>query len=194
MNRIIHALRRFGRDDEGNLVLEAVLVMPFMLWAYAGLFVYWDAFRSINAVQKAAYTVSDMISREQQTITPAYLAGMDTIIERLIDLDQDVSMRVTSVLCNGQGEDKCDETVGQNEVHWSVSPGGAMTPLTTTALQAMESRIPEMSDGDHVVIVEVTVSYTPSFNVGVSDMDIEQFIVTRPRFVPRICMQGFACS
>lgn len=194
MKPIINALRRFGRDEEGNLILEAVLVMPFMLWAYAGLFVYWDAFRSINSVQKAAYTVSDMISREMVTISPAYLEGMDTMIERLIDQDQDVSLRVTSVMCNGQGADQCNDAGGSNEVHWSVSPGGSMPPLTTTALQAMDARIPDMSDGDYVVIVEVTVGYAPSFNVGVSDMDIQQFIVTRPRFVPRICMTGYACS
>lgn len=194
MRTFITALRRFGRDDEGNLVLEAVLVMPFMLWAYAGLFVYWDAFRSINTVQKAAYAVSDMISREMLTITPAYLAGMDTVMERLIDQDMDVSLRVTSVMCDGEDNEKCDGTLGRNVVHWSVSPGNTMTPLTTTALQALDDRIPDMSDGDYVVIVEVSVAYSPSFNVGVSDMDIEQFIVTRPRFVPRICMQGYACS
>ena len=32
--------------------------------AYLALFVYWDAFRSVNTTQKAAYTISDMISRE----------------------------------------------------------------------------------------------------------------------------------
>jgi len=180
------ALRRFGQEDSGSLVLEAVLIMPFMLWAYVGLFVYWDAFRSINTVQKAAYTVSDMISREMITITPAYLTGMDTVMERLIDQDQDVSMRITSVYY--------DETDLRNEVHWSMSPGAAMTALTTETLQAFDTQIPAMSDGDFVIIVEVTVPYTPSFNVGVSDMDIQQFIVTRPRFVPRICMQGYVCS
>ena len=68
-----------------------------------------------------------------------------------------------------------------------------MPALTTTELQLLDDQIPAMSDGDFVVIVEVSVGYAPAFNVGVSDMDIRQFIVTRPRFVPRICMQGFAC-
>jgi Flp pilus assembly protein TadG len=185
MKRLTQALRRFRRDDEGSVVLEAVLVMPFMLWAYVGLFVYWDAFRSINTVQKAAYTVSDMISREMLTITPAYLTGMDTLIERLIDQSQNANLRVTSVYF--------DEADQRNEVHWSMSPGGAMPPLTTAALQLLADQIPTMSDGDFVVIVEVVVGFTPSFNVGVSDMDIRQFIVTRPRFVPRICMQGYSC-
>lgn len=186
MKLLINALRRFGREDRGNLMVEAVLILPFMLWAYVGLFVYWDAFRSINTVQKATYTVSDMISREQRTITAAYLTGMDTIMERLVDRDQNVSMRVTSVYF--------DEADNRNEVHWSRSPHNAMTPLTTTTLQAYAERIPEMADGDYVVIVEVAVAYTPAFNVGISDLNLTQFIVTRPRFVPRICMEGVACS
>ena len=186
MKLLIHALRRFRRDEEGNLFVEAVIVLPFMLWAYVGLFVYWDAFRSVNSVQKAAYTVSDMISREMAPITPAYLTGMDAIIERLVDQDQDVAMRVTSVYF--------DQLDNRNEVHWSVSPGAAMPVLTTALLQAFRNQIPDMSDGDYVVIVEVSVGYTPSFNVGFSDLEMTQFIVTRPRFVPRVCMQGFACS
>jgi Flp pilus assembly protein TadG len=186
MKTLLHTLRRFGQEDRGNLMVEAVLVLPFMLWAYVGLFVYWDAFRSVNAVQKAAYTVSDMISREMITISPAYLTGMDSVMERLVDSDQDVAMRVTSVYY--------DEVDARNEVHWSVSPNSAMTPLTTTTLQDFAGQIPAMSDGDYVVIVEVSVGYTPSFNVGISDLELRQFIVTRPRFVPRICMEGFACS
>jgi len=182
-----HHLRRFGRDDtKGSVTLEAVLIMPLMLWAYMGLFVYWDAFRSINVVQKATYTVSDMISREMITLTPAYVTGMDTVVERLIDPDQNVSMRVTSV--------SFDEADDRNEVHWSISPGGAMPALTTATLQTFVGQIPEMADGDYVVIVESAVDYTPAFNVGITDLTMREFIVTRPRYMPRICMQGFPCS
>lgn len=185
MKHLLNALRSFRSEDRGSLILESVIIMPFMLWAYVGLFVYWDAFRSVNTVQKAAYTVSDMISREQRTITPAYLNGMDALMERLIDQSQNVSMRVTSVYY--------DAIDLRNEVHWSVSPGSTLPVLTTALLQNLDDQIPTMSDGDFVVIVEVSVGYTPSFNVGVSDLDIRQFIVTRPRFLPRICMQGFVC-
>jgi hypothetical protein len=183
---LIRALRRFCQDDRGNVVAEAVLALPFLLWAYVGLFVYWDAFRSINTVQKAAYSVSDMISREMLTITPAYLVGMSSIIERLVDQDQDVALRVSSVYF--------DQAQARNEVHWSISPHNAMQPLTTSTLQTFADQIPDMSDGDYVVIVEVAVEYTPAFDVGVANMSLEQFIVTRPRFVPRICVSSVPCS
>ena len=69
-----------------------------------------------------------------------------------------------------------------------------MVPQTTATVAAMTYKIPEMSDGDYVVIVEAEVDYVPAFNVGVGDMTIRQFIVTRPRFVPRICLTTVACT
>ena len=36
--------------------------------------------------------------------------------------------------------------------------------------------------------------FLPAFNVGIGDQTIKQFIVTRPRFVPRICLTGVPCS
>ncbi|MGL6211221.1 MAG: hypothetical protein ACRC14_15475, partial [Paracoccaceae bacterium] len=104
----------------------------------------------------------------------------------LIDDNQDVSMRVTSVYY--------DLAQTRNEVHWSLSPGSTMPPLTHASLQDYNDQIPNMSDGDYVIIVEVAVPYTPSFNVGVRDMNLQQFIVTRPRFVPKICMEGYPCT
>jgi Flp pilus assembly protein TadG len=76
-------LRRFARDEKGSLVVEAIIVMPMFVWAYAGLFVYWDAYRSINTVQKASYTISDLISRSQASVNDAYIAGMATTFNTL---------------------------------------------------------------------------------------------------------------
>lgn len=180
-------LARFGRSERGTVMAEAVLVLPFMLWAYLGLFVYWDAFRSVNRIQKAAYTVSDMISREMVTINDAYINGMDAVMERMIDGNQNVALRVTSVTWSS--------TDNKFSVHWSRSTDTtAMPVLTTTTLQNQKDKIPNMSDGDYVVIVETSVRYTPAFNVGISESDVKQFIVTRPRFVPKICMSGVTCS
>jgi len=178
-------LARFARDERGAVVAEAVIVLPLFLWAYIALFVYWDAFRSLNTVQKATYTVSDMISREQTGITSGYIDGMKKVMEYLIDEDQDVRMRVTSVTWS--------DTNGRFEVHWSRSPGSTMTPLTTATLQNYAYEIPNMAAGDYVVIVEVEVDYKPSFDVGLPDETFRQFIVTRPRFLPCIALDNISC-
>jgi Flp pilus assembly protein TadG len=215
MRSLSSRLRRFRGDEKGTVIAEAVIVLPLLIWSYLALFVYWDAYRSVNTSQKAAYTISDMISREMNAspLTPAYITGMRDVMKYLMDDGQDVSLRVSSVTWS--------ETNSRYEVDWSVSPDNAFTLLTTANISAVQDRIPTLADGDHVIVVESSVSYHPLMNgfgfvldlnaredadggnvanvskyygQNVKDMQLKQFIVTRPRFAPKICMQGFTCS
>jgi hypothetical protein len=179
-------LRQFLRQNEsGTLMAEAVLVLPFMLWSYLALFVYWDNYRAVNTVQKAAYTISDMISREMAPVPESYIVGMDAMMEYLIDPDQDAKIRVSSI--------KWSESDKRYEVHWSRSAGEALPELTTSSVADLEERLPTLYDGDFVMLVEVEVDYEPAFNVGLSNQTLKQFIVTRPRFWP-ICLVGEPCT
>jgi Flp pilus assembly protein TadG len=175
----------FLRGEGGSVVAEGVIVLPLFLWSYIALFVYWDSFRSMNTVQKAAYTISDMISREQKGIKSKYITGMNDLMEYLIDDDQDAKLRVSSVTWS--------DTNSRFELHWSYSPHGAMTPLTTASLQDLDSAIPTMSGGDFVLLVEVEVPYSPRFDIGMDDKVFHQFIVTRPRFLPCLPLNNISC-
>jgi hypothetical protein len=188
---LLHVLlRRFCRDQSGTLTAEAVIVMPILLWAYLALFVYWDAFKTVNTVQKAAYTVSDLISRETDTdkepLTPAYITGMRDLMQYLIADKQVVGLRVSSVTYSAVRK--------RIEVDWSVSPDGVLPELTNANIASVEANIPIMADGDHSIIFESEVPYYTSFNIGIGDTVIKQFVVTRPRFVNKICMSGFPCG
>jgi Flp pilus assembly protein TadG len=194
LNRLFDTLRRplarFWRGEEAAIVAEAVIVLPVLLWSYIGLFVYWDSFRSLNTVQKAAYTVSDIISRENPRpgtgITSAYITGMNRVVQYLIDQDQISTMRVTSVSYSDANK--------RFEVHWSRTTNAiTMPPQTTQTLQNYANQIPAMSPGDYVVIVEVKVPYIPAFNTFMGDQTFSEFIVTRPRFVPCIAMDNISC-
>ena len=178
---------RFLRNERGTVVTEAVIVLPLLLWAYIALFVYWDAFRSTNTVQKAAFTLSDMISRDQSRggITSAYIDGMKKVMRYLIDQDQDPRLRVSSIYWS---------TVNNRfEVHWSRSPNNQMAPLTTASLQSYASSIPTIAAGDTVLLVETQVDYVPAFNVGMPQQLFSQFIVTRPRLMRCIILDGIPC-
>lgn len=184
MQRLKQKLRRFSFREDGTLLVEAVLVLPMLLWAVFAMFVFWDSYKSINTVQKASYTVSDTISRIQDDIDGTYITGLRNVMNFLLDHQQTTKMRVTSVTW--------DQVEDRFEVLWSYSPGGAEPALTTPTLQPYANRIPAMADGDTVVVVETAVDYKPAFNVGVNDMTIRQFIVTRPR-MGRVCFSGVAC-
>ena len=181
---VLNALSRFWRDEKGAMIVETIMVLPLLLWAFMGLYVYWDAYRSITVVQKAAYTVSDLLSRQRDGVTSAYIVGMDNVVEYLIDEDQDVSTRVTSVTWNDVDK--------RFEVHWSRA-NGDMAELTTATLQPLAGQIPDMAPNDFAVIVEVNVPYVPAFDVGLVADGFRQFIVTRPRFLPCIPMDAVPC-
>lgn len=177
---------RFLHDESGTVMVETVIVLPMLLWSYLAMFVYWDSFRSMNTVQKAAYTVSDAISREMIALPDTYFNGLRSVMEILIDRNQDVKMRITSITY--------DQATLQFKVLWSYSPGSMLPELTTATLQEVKSRIPKMSDADFATIVETEVPYTPAFNVGLSSQTMKQFIITRPRFVAPTCMIGRNCT
>jgi hypothetical protein len=178
-------LRRFARDEKGTIIVDAIMVMPMFIWAYAGLFAYWDAYRSINTVQKAAFTISDLISRSQGTVNDAYIAGMRTAMNTMLDADQAGEIRVTSY--------RWSQPNDRYEVIFSRSPGGSMSSLNNGDLANLTDRLPTMSDGDSAILLEVEVPYVPAVAFGLEPTTIEQFIVTRPRFLPKLCHSSFVC-
>jgi Flp pilus assembly pilin Flp len=178
-------LKRFWRDEKGVLVAELALVLPVFVWSIIGMYTYWDAFKSLNISQKAAYTVSDLIAREKQPVTTAYLDGMHDVMKYLVGDDLPVTMRITSITFSGVRD--------RFEVIWSRSPHSGTAALTTTTLQAYKDKIPEMSDGDSVVLVETWAQFTPAFQNYVGAKEFSDFIITRPRFVPKICLKDVAC-
>jgi len=179
-------IRRFARDEGGNLVVEAVLVLPIMLWAYAAMFVYWDAYQSINTVQKAAYTVTDLVTRQQGSVDDSFIDGMRGTMDYLIETPGAAKMRVTSF--------RWSEANDRYEVIWSRSPGSALTQLTTSSIAALTAKLPTMSDGDSAVLVEANVNYTPPMRFGLEPNVINQFVVSRPRYLPKICHVDVNCG
>jgi hypothetical protein len=182
----IAIFKTFLHDETGSVMAETVIVLPMLLWAFLALFVYWDSFRSLNTVQKASYTVSDIISREMKARPSTYFDGLRNVMELLIDSDQNVKMRITSITYR--------KVNLRFEVLWSYSPGSALPALNTTLLQDLKGLIPNMSDADYATIVETEVPYTPIFNIGMSPTTLKQFIITRPRFVAPTCLVGSVCT
>ncbi|WP_050526807.1 TadE/TadG family type IV pilus assembly protein [Pseudorhodobacter aquimaris] len=185
MSFISNAVRRFKQDEKGSVIVEAVMVVPMLAWAYAGLFSYWDAYRSINTVQKAAYTISDLISRSQGSVDDAYIAGIRDTMNYMLGSEEAGQIRVTSY--------RWSDVDGAYSVIFSRSPNEAMPQLTDADLAALTARLPVLADGDAAVLVEAHVPYTAPIAFGVAPEVIDQFIVTRPRFLPKLCHEAEDC-
>ena len=90
-------INTFSRREDGSLSVEAVLVLPILIWAMVATLVMWDAFKTLNISQKATYTVADMVSREEVEISESYLASLLEIYGFLANSDGDNALRVSVV-------------------------------------------------------------------------------------------------
>jgi hypothetical protein len=108
-------LRTFADDTSGNMSIEAVIFVPLVMAMLAATFSFYDAFRFKAMNTKAAYTISDALSRETDAITPTYLNGMVSTLNFLTRSESHYSLRVTVV--------RYDEDDDQYKVDWSQSRG-----------------------------------------------------------------------
>ena len=185
------SIRAFAKDESGVLLAEALILLPLLIWGFLALVVYWDVFRTINVSQKAAYSISDLVSRQGEIKQP-FIDGMQTVMNFLTPNSPRAAMRITSI-------QYCKPT-DNYRLLFSKSPGNVMTAYTQASIQALKTRVPVMADLDSVVIVETEVDYKPAFDIGilgvtsgVAAQTIQNFIVTRPRFYLRVCMDSPAC-
>ena len=187
------SLTAFAKDESGLLLAETLILLPLLIWGFLALVVYWDVFRTINVSQKAAYSVADLVSRQGEINQP-FITGMQGVLNFLLANTTRASMRITSI-------QYCQPT-NNYRLLFSVSPGigNPMTPFTQAGVQALRPRVPAMANLDSVVIVETEVAYAPDFNIGVlgvtaglTNQIFTNFIVTRPRFFTRVCMNSPIC-
>lgn len=177
LTAMLARLRRFTRDRRGSVTVEAVIALPFLFWALLAMLVFFDAYRQSSLNVKAAFTIGDMISREVDPITPAYLDGALFLFDELARTATPPRMRVTVVYYN-QAQDRFYRD-------WSQQRGGVPV-LTDADLVAMRARLPLVPNNERLILVETWADYNPPFNVGIKRQDLYNFVFTRPRFAPQV--------
>ncbi|MGB7317737.1 MAG: TadE/TadG family type IV pilus assembly protein [Planktotalea sp.] len=175
---ILSKLRSFAKDSKGSAAVEAAIIFPAIFWAYAATFTYYEAYRAQTVAEKAAYTISDMISRETLPITPTYMTNARNIYKDLSGLSPgETALRVTLLRWDGD----------QNKfkVDWSQRRGD-IPRLRTRDVGDYDELLPTLIANERIILVETASDYDPAFSVGISPRIIETFVFTRPRFAPQI--------
>lgn len=167
--------------EDGGVTLETVLILPLLLFAYIGTFVFFHAFRADATNVKTTYAVADILSRETtEPVTPAYL-------DRLFELQGTLSatwhprtLRVTTL--------RFDAAEDRYRLVWSQARGG-LPGLTEADLSDMRNaHLPTMTDGEVGILVETTRDYTPPLaGSGIRPFRIQDVMIVRPRFAPTLC-------
>lgn len=178
-------LLAFGRNEDGNMSIEALIFLPLAIALLSSTFSFYDAFRFKTLNTKAAFTISDALSRETGAITPEYLDGMVATLDFLTRSESHYSLRVTMVRWDANSENY--------EVDWSQSRG-IFAPLTSATLADISGQLPDMLHNEVVIVVETQTDYDTPFPINgfVTDDLFYNFAFTRPRFAPQLIWQGDA--
>ena len=88
------------RDERGSVSVEAILMFPLLIWAYMGMYVFFEGLRESNINLKATYTVADVLSRftdEDVAVTEEYMDGLHAVYNWMSRSINPVFMRVSVV-------------------------------------------------------------------------------------------------
>lgn len=178
---MLNHLRRFARNDQGSLTIEFMIWVPvIMLWLSFSV-AYYDANKNRNDAAKAAYTISDLVSRQVEVSDPFFVQIAALQNNLLPRTSGDHAFRVTSI------EFQAAETEDEEDlwlVQWSTSTG-AFQGHTDDTLDT--SLFPPIADTETIILTEVSVPFAPIMaNVGINNQIWFLPVVTRPRFVSAI--------
>ena len=170
-------LDRFARDEFGSVTVEFVIWVPVLAVWFVVSALFFDAYISRNRAANAAYTITDILSR-QTAVDEGFILELYQLQEALLpDAPPGRRLRVSSI------EYRADEDA--YVVLWSRAYGGP-DPLPEGQPVSAEI-LPTMADRDTVILMELEVPYRPfSSWAGIGERFWTFRLVTRPRFVSSV--------
>jgi hypothetical protein len=187
--RIKNRVSRFLRDTKGDASLEAIIILPALLFIFAVSWLYFDVMRQQAINQKANYTIGDIISRETEMLDDTYIDNARNLLMHLAQAQgDDIDLRISVVQYgkNGQGLSLGNETY---ELVWSVARGD-WSELDQGDMENYEDHLPILASGDQTILVETRDWYQPLVTLANDGFDIATYSFTRPRFASQVIFEG----
>lgn len=179
---LISRLRQLRSSENGGLTVEAVLVLPLLLWVYLASFIFFDAFRAQSLNDKAAFAIADALSRETRSINGTYIDSMRDIHRAMTFARLPSKIRISVIRYDADDE--------LHYVVWSEAQGPNFSNLTNSNLTSptgVAAAIPMMSDNERIILVETQIPYEPIFNVGVDAILMQAITPISPRYSSQLC-------
>lgn len=172
---IKNALARTARNEDGATTVEFMIVMPLIVFWFAGSFTFFDAYSTWTRSVKATYTVADVMSR-QIAMTEDYEDDMNSLFASIMGEDSNDTYLVLSSI---QKED--DEF----EIDWTEA-SGLHTGLANDDEIPTEI-IPNILNGEAVILVQTYMDFVPFQDyVGISATQLSKSVAISPRFTSKL--------
>ncbi len=179
---------RFARDARGSVVIESLVAVLILSLGASAFFTFWDAYQSKYRTQKAAYTITDLISRQRgASLSRPFLDGMAQTATFLMRSDRSAALRVSQVRrIAGQATD----TTGL-VVDWSYSPCGKSALLQTATVGSVRNKLPLIDLGSALILVELEVAYDARMpSIGFGKITHRAYLSSLPRFEQQFLLTG----
>ncbi len=174
--RFARTARAFLRDQSGSITVEAMLILPLLVWGYLAIWVFFDGYRAQAVNLRTAATMGDILSRQKAPITPEFMDSLFQLQAVLVESVQPRQLRVTHF--------RYDPVARRYWVVWSRTRGAGVTGLTDAQLNHADMRaaLPQILGNERAILTETWVDYVPPARVGLGKLRFRDFIVTRPRY------------
>lgn len=164
----------FAKNKDGAAAIEFAFLVPILLVIMFAAVALYVLFRDAKIAEKSTFTVGDIVSRKTTVDTDFLKSSYELFLRMTERSPTDVMFRISSL--------KKDK--GAFKIDWSyaVAPQVALTNATVPM-----AKLPLVSDGDSLVIVETTVipkAFKTYFPLTVSNYQNVEFV--RPRFTAAI--------
>ncbi|PRY94714.1 hypothetical protein BCF33_0310 [Hasllibacter halocynthiae] len=180
-HRMAAAFRRFFRDEDGVLSIEAALTWPLLFMGCALMMVLWDGFSTRTKTLRANYVVADLASRQTERITQGMLDDYNTLFRLVSASRGETAIRVSLVTAELSDPDDPDSEL-LHSLRWSEQSGGVSGAPSYEAI-ASDGGVPPMVAGEHLLIVDVFRSWVPIRSFGeLAPQLMTERSATRPRF------------
>ncbi len=175
--RYIHG---FVRSETATVTVEAVIVLPLVIWVYIAGVVFFDAFRTQNTNAKATYVVADLLSRQVDPVNAAMLDGLNDVYSRLARSRHPTAIRVSTL----------DWDMDQDDyrIRWSYGTSD-WADLTPSELETIRGSVPNIASGESLIMVETEMDYVPMQNIGIAAQTLDHRAFVRPRFAPNLTFE-----
>lgn len=181
MQPLTYRLRAFWRDESAVVALETVVMTPLLIWAYLMSFVFFDAYRVYNTSVKTTYMMADWISRQTNPVFEHDIEGMARINDSIVRGVGQSQMRVSQIA----------NISGTLDVEWT-HPINGMADLFDSDLPGLAGQLPNLPNGERIVLVETRITYEAPFGEGLTITRFDNMAVIRPRYAGQVtcCATG----
>ena len=171
--------RRLLRDIRGmTITLEFMLFLPVLVFTMAGGYYIFDAYRERMLVQKAAFTLADLMSRETEALGDTYFDNMFALQGHITRRSVPIAFRASMLRWDEEDE---VFSVTDTEVR-----GVGLEELTNEDVIGYEENLPPLSNGESLLVVTIIHGYSMVNILDDRLIQMTDTVFTRPRFAPTV--------